>query len=134
LRSSQARLSLNKTKVELLLGCWAGAEVEVMIEMIFRLFHFVDAIYDNLAERLAESMSCNVETFAQNKAARELSGLSDQQLHQKGLTRDKLQHGSKAYPWISPYAHLSRHDLEKSLHPFMVGSVYKPKDNIIFRA
>ncbi|MGH1439304.1 MAG: hypothetical protein ACRBBR_04255 [Cellvibrionaceae bacterium] len=102
--------------------------------MILRLFHFVDAVYDKLAERLAENMSCNIETVVQNKAARELSGLSDQQLHQKGLARDKLQRGSKAYPWISPRAHLSRHDLEKSLLPFMLGSEYKPKDKIIFRA
>lgn len=109
--------------------------------MKINIFRLIDSVFDKAAQRLAENMSSNVETVVQNKAARELSELSDEQLRQRGLERKKLEQGSRAYPWVSSLSSVSKEEVEKSLlqltaqvHPHKLHKPQQAQEKTIFAA
>ncbi len=69
----------------------------------------------SIVEILADNLCSNMETVAQNRAARELSELTDQQLINAGISRQKLERGSEAYPWQATSKNTTEVDIEELL-------------------
>jgi uncharacterized protein YjiS (DUF1127 family) len=79
------------------------------------MWKLIDKWFDDVSARMAENMTGNMEIVSQNKTARALSELSDPELRKVGLSRQRLEQGSQAYPWRAHYNDLAEEEIKQQV-------------------
>ena len=90
------------------------------------MWKLIDKAFDDISAKLAENLTENMDAVEQNRAARELSELSDPELRKAGLSRQKLERGKDAYPWQAAYNDATRKELEEDLKQLVAQMAGKP--------
>ncbi len=70
----------------------------------------------SIVEILADNLCSNMETVAENTAARELSELSDQKLRKIGVVRQRSDQGAEIYFWRESKVELTTIDQQNLLN------------------
>lgn len=90
------------------------------------IFSWIDAIFDRVAQRLAENMTDNIELFEQNKVSRQRAHASFNQQEQ-ARAKDPI-------PWYAVYSQIPVNDLKRSLVFFQDKIEYRPSERVLFLA
>lgn len=99
------------------------------------MWKFIDQLFDDVSRRLAANMVNSAEIAEQNRIARELSELSDPQLREAGISRQKLQQGSKAFPWtVAANDEVSLQELQQRLSQPLSKKQLRPDSQFILSA